>query len=97
MLTSKQRARLASLAAGLDPIVHLGKAGAADGVAKALDEALEHHEMVKLRFVDFKGSRRELADDLAARSRAELVRVIGNVAVLYRRNPDPDKRVVELE
>ncbi len=97
MLTSKQRAKLASLASTMDPLVHLGKAGAAEGVSSALDRALADHELVKLRFVDFKGERRELAAQLAEKNRAELVRVIGNVAVLYRRNPDPEKRKIELD
>lgn len=97
MLTSKQRAKLASMANTLEPVVHLGKAGAADGVSSALDRALEDHELVKLRFVDFKGERRELAAALAEKNRADLVRVIGNVAILFRRNPDPEKRVVELD
>lgn len=96
MLTSKQRARLAALAHHLDPVVHLGKAGAADGVSDALDRALSDHELVKLRFVDFKGERKELANALAEKNKAELVRVIGNVAILYRQQPDPEKRKIEL-
>lgn len=97
MLTSKQRAKLASLASTLDPVVHLGKAGAAEGVSSALDRALSDHELIKLRFIDFKGERRELAAELAEKNRAELVRVIGNVAIMYRRNPDPEKRKIELD
>ncbi|HPE35807.1 MAG TPA: YhbY family RNA-binding protein [Spirochaetales bacterium] len=97
MLNSKQRARLASLAATLDPVVRLGKAGADDGVAATLDKALADHELVKLRFVDFKDDRKELSRALAERCAAELVRVIGNVAVFYRQSPDPDKRTIALD
>jgi len=97
MLTSKQRARLSSLANGLDPVVHLGKAGAAEGVSDALDRALADHELIKLRFVDFKGERKELARELAERVGAELVRVIGHVAILYRQQPDPAKRSIKLD
>jgi len=96
MLTSKQRAYLAALAHHLDPVVHLGKAGAADGVSGALDRVLSDHELVKLRFVDFKGEHKELAAQLAQKNQAELVRVIGNVAILYRMNSDPEKRTIEL-
>lgn len=96
MLTSKQRATLASLATKLDPIVRLGKAGAADGVSSALERALADHELVKLRFVDFKGEKKELARALAEGSGAELVRVIGNVAVFYKEQPDPERRTIEL-
>ena len=58
MLTSKQRAHLAGLATRLDPVVFLGKAGAATGVTEALDRALADHELVKLRFIDFKGPKK---------------------------------------
>lgn len=96
MLTSKQRAVLAGLATRLDPIVHLGKAGAVSGVSEALDRALSDHELVKLRFIDFKGERNELARQLAQASGADLVRVIGNVGIFYRQHPDPEKRKIEL-
>ena len=97
MLTSKQRSRLASLASALDPVVMLGRGGASEGVSGALDRALSDHELVKMRFVDFKGERKELALELAKGAGAELVRVIGNVAVLYRRNRDPEKRRIDLD
>ncbi len=97
MLTSKLRARLAGIAATLDPVVILGRGGASEGVREALAAALESHELVKLRFGDFQGEKKELARDLAAATGAELVRVIGNVAVFWKRNPDPEKRKVALE
>ena len=97
MLTSKQRARLSSLAHDLKPVVHLGKAGAVDGVFEALDKALTDHELIKLRFVDFKGERDELAKTLAEKASADLVRVIGHVAIIYRPNPDPEKRKISAD
>lgn len=97
MLTSKLRARLAGLAATLDPVVMLGRSGASEGVREALAAALDAHELVKLRFGDFQGEKKVLALDLAAATGAELVRVIGNVAVFWKRNPDPDRRKVALD
>ncbi len=97
MITSKQRARLSALAHTLDPVVHLGKAGAVEGVAAALDKALADHELIKLRFVDFKGERDELARQLAEKAGAELVRVIGHVAIMYRPSPDPEKQKIKLD
>lgn len=96
MLTSKQRAHLAALATKLDPVVFLGKAGAAAGVSEALERALADHELVKLRFIDFKGERNELSRQLAAQTGAELIRIIGNVGVFYRQQPDPKKRKIEI-
>jgi len=84
------------MANDLNPVVFLGKAGAADGVYEALDKALTDHELIKLRFVDFKGERKELARQLAEKAGADLVRVIGHVAIMYRQSPDPEKRVIKL-
>ncbi|MBU0936019.1 MAG: YhbY family RNA-binding protein [Spirochaetes bacterium] len=97
MLTSKQRAKLAALASTLKPVVFLGKGGAAEGVAAALNKALDDHELVKLRFIDFKGERRQLAEELAQKCQADLIRVIGNVAVLFRRSRDPEKQQIKLD
>lgn len=96
MLTSKERAKLSSLANGIKPIVHLGKAGAVDGLKEAINKALSDHELIKLRFVDFKGERDTLAKELADGVGAELVRIIGHIAIIYRQNPDPEKRKIEL-
>ncbi|MCX7023372.1 MAG: YhbY family RNA-binding protein [Spirochaetes bacterium] len=92
MLTSRQRARLAALAGTLDPIVHLGKGGLTDAVKARLATALDDHELVKLRFVDFQGAKRALALDLAGSIGAELVRIIGNVAVFWRESTVPERR-----
>ncbi len=97
MLTSKQRARLASLATTINPLVHLGKLGVGEGLYSALDKALADHELVKLRFVDFKGTRKDLALELAEKTGSDLVRVIGNVGIFFRRNKDPEKQVVKLD
>lgn len=97
MLSSKQRAALSSLANPLKPIVHIGKAGADSGVVEALVKALDDHELVKARFVDQKEARRELAAAMASEAGADLVRVIGHVAIFYKPSSDPAKRTIRLE
>jgi RNA-binding protein len=96
MLTSRQRGYLSGLAATLNPTVMIGKEGATEGVERALMAEFDHRELVKLRFVDGKDERHETARDLARRSGSELVRVIGYVAVFYKRAADPERRLIEL-
>jgi RNA-binding protein len=96
MLTSRQRGYLSGLAASLRPTVMIGKEGVSDGVLRALKAEFDYRELVKLRFVDGKDKRVELSRDLAVRTGAELVRVIGFVAVLYRRSSDAARRLIEL-
>ncbi len=96
MLTSKQRGFLSGLAQTRDPLVILGKAGESEGVVARLDSLLTEHELVKLRFGNFKEASRELALSLAEKTDSELVRLIGYTAVFYRLNPDPLKHRIDL-
>jgi len=97
MLDSKTRARLAGIAQTRGCLVTLGRAGASDALVARLGDLLDEHELVKLRFGDLKESRREAAAGLAERTGSEVVRLVGNVALFWRRNPDPERRKIELE
>ena len=50
-LTSKQRAQLRGMAAGIDTIVHVGKDGIGDNLVKQVNDALEARELIKGREV----------------------------------------------
>jgi RNA-binding protein len=95
-LTSAQRQFLRKLAHALKPVVQIGKNGLSDSVFAAADQELDSHELIKVKFVDFQDQRREFAQELATRSKAELIGVIGNIAIMYRQNPDPEKRKIRL-
>jgi RNA-binding protein len=98
MLSAKQRGRLAAIAQGRGCLASVGRAGATEALAGRLEELLARHELVKLRLAGEDGdARRELAEELAARTASELVRIIGKVAVLYKANPDPASRAIDLE
>jgi RNA-binding protein len=92
-LTSRQRRHLKGLAQRLQPTVWVGEAGASEGVLRALDAALRHHELVKVRMRQPE-DKKALAAQLAAATGARLVGLVGHTAVLYRRNPD--EPVIEL-
>ena len=85
------------MAQQLDPVVMLGKAGMTDALVSACNAALDSHELVKLRFQTFKDERRTLAEQIAEQTGATLVQLIGNIVVLYREQPDPEKRRLHLE
>ncbi len=82
-LNSRQRQFLKAQAHSLNPVVLLGSDGITDGVLKELDSSLEHHELLKVR-LNAGDERKEQAAQLAAAVHAELVQVIGRVAVLFR-------------
>ena len=87
-MTSKRRAELRSQAQNLSPVVMVGHEGITEGVISALDKALEDHELVKLRFQDFKEQTRDLSGELAAKTGSALVSSTGFTAVFYRKNPE---------
>lgn len=84
-LSSKERAYLRSLAHSLSPVVRIGRAGLSEGVIAEASQALESHELVKIRIeADTAQERRSLADDLAQRTGADVAGTVGKVAMLYR-------------
>ena len=83
-LTSKQRAYLRGEAQTIDPIVMIGKDGLTENVTAALDEALTHHELVKVKFQQYKEDVKELAFRCAELTSSVLVATTGFTAVFYR-------------
>jgi RNA-binding protein len=95
-LTGSQRRLLAKKAHHLDAVVMVGKDGPTENVLGAVSSALDHHELIKVRFQSHKDEKRDISEFVADKLDAALVQVIGNIAVLYRPSPDPDRRTVVL-
>lgn len=96
-LRTTQRQFLKGLAHGISPIVQIGNAGLTDGVREAISQALEDHELIKVRIgKGVEVDRKELGQELAESVDAELCQVIGRVLVLFRCARNPDKRKIKL-
>ena len=96
-LTSKQRAQLRGMAAGIDTIVHVGKDGIGDNLVKQANDALEARELIKGRVLENSMyTAREAAEELRVKARCEVVQVIGSKFVLYRMQHDKSRRKIEL-
>ena len=86
-LTSKQRAQLRGLANSIDTILHVGKEG------KQADDALEARELIKGKVLENSLlTSREAAEELAEKTRSQVVQVIGTKFVLYRPTHKKDKK-----
>ena len=68
----------------LKATLKIGKEGISQQFLAALDEVLKHHELVKVKFEEFKHQKKELTPVLAEKSGSHLVTRVGNVVVLYR-------------
>lgn len=89
MLNGKQRRYLRGLGHDLKAIVQVGKGGIDDGLVAAVEQALEDHELVKLKVGEAaKLDRHEAADAIARQTHSEVAQVLGNTVLLYRANPD---------
>ena len=88
MINSKQRAYLKSLANNIDTIFQVGKGGVPDTLVVQVNEALNARELIKLKVLDNSlYSAKEASVEIAEKTGAELVQVIGNKFVLYKANP----------
>ncbi len=94
-LTGKQKRFLRSLGHNLQPVVHVGKGGISDALAAAANQALDDHELIKVRLLDeVPVDRSEAADELAVRCEAVVAQVLGRTVLLYRRRLDDPKIVL---
>nr|WP_300169682.1 ribosome assembly RNA-binding protein YhbY [uncultured Flavonifractor sp.] len=92
-LTSKQRAQLRGLANSIDTILHVGKDGIGENLVKQADDALEARELIKGKVLENSLlSSREAAEELAQKTRSDVVQVIGTKFVLYRPTHKKDKK-----
>ena len=92
-MTSKERAELIKEGAKLNPIFRFGKAGITPEFTKAVSEALEARELVKLDVLkNCDDDPRELAGIVSERTGSQIVQIIGRKIVLYKPAKDPKKR-----
>ena len=91
-MTSKERARLKSLAMTENPVVSIGKEGLTPENTQAAEEALAARELIKVSVQkSCLDDLREIAQTLAERTHAQVVQVIGRKIVLYRISNDGRK------
>lgn len=96
-LNSKQRAQLRSLANTLEVILTIGKGDITENVVKQADDALTAHELIKCKVLENSLlSPREACDELAKRTHAEPVQVIGGKFVLYRHSSKLGEKCIQL-
>ena len=94
-MTSKQRAYLRGLGSTLDPIFQIGKSGITPELCSAVDDALEHRELIKIAVLkNCLFDVRDLSDTRSARTGSDCVQTIGRKFVLYRASKKDPKIVL---
>lgn len=91
-LTERQKKHLRRLSHDAKPVVTIADKGLSPNVLAELEAALSFHELIKVRVrVGDRDARDALLEDLCARCRCTLIRRVGNVATLFRRNAQKPK------
>ena len=95
-LSSSQRSYLRSQAHHLEPVVLIGKNGITDGTIESIDRVLEARELIKIKFREFKDKKLSLSEKITELTNAQIVGVIGHTVIIFRQNPDSDKRQIHI-
>ncbi len=70
----------------------IGDKGLSESVLEELKTALGHHELIKVRIrVGDRTVRDELIEAMTEATKSLLIHRIGNIALLFRRNPQAPK------
>ncbi|AGO15703.1 ribosome assembly RNA-binding protein YhbY [Glaesserella parasuis] len=88
-LTTKQKQFLKGLAHHLSPVVMLGGNGLTEGVLAEIENALDHHELIKVKIAGADREMKQLIIDAIVReTKAVEVQTIGHILVLYRQSEE---------
>ncbi|OOF56223.1 ribosome assembly RNA-binding protein YhbY [Rodentibacter genomosp. 2] len=84
-LSTKQKQFLKGLAHHLNPVVMLGGNGLTEGVLAEIENALDHHELIKVKIAGADRETKQLIIDAIIReTQASNVQTIGHILVLYK-------------
>ncbi|MGR6981179.1 ribosome assembly RNA-binding protein YhbY [Testudinibacter sp. P27/CKL/0425] len=93
-LTTKQKQYLKGLAHNLKPVVMLGANGLTESVAAEIDNAISHHELIKVKIAGAERETKQLIIDAIVReTNSAAVQLIGHTLVLYRPAKEPTIRL----
>ncbi|PVY75951.1 RNA-binding protein [Tamilnaduibacter salinus] len=96
-LSPEQRREYRAIAHHLKPVVMVGDKGLSEGLQQELERALDDHELIKVKVASpDRDERRAAIDAICEDTGAELVQVIGKVAVLLRRAAKPNPKLSNL-
>ena len=97
MITTKQRAFLRGLGNALDPVMQIGKEGVSDNVLTSINLLLEARELVKIKLLKNSDEDvKETANDIARKLDGDVVQVIGNIFILFKKSTRKNFKHIEL-
>lgn len=90
MLTGNQKRYLRGLAHHRKPAVAIGINGVTGAVVSEIDQALAHHELLKVKLPAVDSSRkRSIVQQVCEATSAHWVQTVGRVGIIYRPAVEP--------
>jgi RNA-binding protein len=97
-LTQEQKKHYKSIGHHLKPVLIVADNGLTEGVLAELERALHDHELIKVQLrAGEREDRQALIAQLLQAGRCELVQSIGKVVVLYRKNPNANRNLSNIQ
>lgn len=88
-ISSQQLRHLRKLAHHLKVIIIIGQHGLGENVLNEIEQALEYHELVKVRVnAADRSERNTIIDSISQQTRSDVIQRIGHIAVFYRRSDE---------
>ncbi len=88
-LSNKQKQYLKGLAHSIKPVVQLGNNGLTEGVVAEIDNALSHHELIKIKVpTDDREEKQLMMEAIIRETNAIKLQVIGHTMVMFRQSEE---------
>ena len=91
-LSQKQKHHLRGLGHSIKPVVQLGNSGLTDAVLCQIEEAIDHHELIKVRVLAAdREEKQQFIDRIIEHTAAHLIQKVGHMILIYRKHPEKPK------
>ena len=87
-MNSADKKKLRAEAHTLKPVVMIGQSGLTAAVLAEIELALDSHELIKVKIRAERDDRKLISEKICTDTGAVLIQTIGQIAVIYRLNPD---------
>ena len=87
-MNSADKKKLKAQAHQLKPVIIVGQAGLSAAVLNEIELTLDAHELIKVKIRAEREERLQIRDQICSATGAELIQTIGQIAVIYRKNPN---------
>lgn len=89
-LNNKQLRHLRGLAHALKPVIMVGEKGLTQAVIDETINALEAHELIKIKVrAEEKDDRQQMIEQLTRKTNSYFIQQVGHIVTLFKRNKDP--------